>query len=420
MPEVTAASPTWVTYTAPERPFELPPEIEELKLLARRVVDAECIPLESEFLANRCPDNPDVNEGQYEIDGSLPAERWQHLRKVSEETGLYRAWLPAEYGGAGLGVLGSFVLAEELNRSVVELPTALVPPVLFEGNDEQKQRLIEATIVRDERLAFAQTEPDAGSDPGHRMTTSATRCDGGWLINGTKIFITDADRATRIMTLAVTDDQKRQRGGITLFLVDRAAEGLSVEPISTWLSTKPHQFTVHYDNVFVADADVLGGVGNGFALGQMWLAITDRLTRGSLATGILSRGLEIATEWAADRVTFGKPLKDRQAIQWMLVDVLLDLKAIRALSYECAARADAGEDVRTLAAMAKFAGANWGHRSIDRLMQVLGGMGETTEHPFPHWYRILRHGRIGGGTDEIQRVLMSRAIFGEGKSVWQA
>ena len=420
MPEVTAASPTWVTYTAPERPFELPPEIEELKLLARRVVDAECIPLESEFLANRCPDNPDVNEGQYEIDGSLPAERWQHLRKVSEETGLYRAWLPAEYGGAGLGVLGAFVLAEELNRSVVELPTALVPPVLFEGNDEQKQRLIEATIVRDERLAFAQTEPDAGSDPGHRMTTSATRCDGGWLINGTKIFITDADRATRIMTLAVTDDQKRQRGGITLFLVDRAAEGLSVEPISTWLSTKPHQFTVHYDNVFVADADVLGGVGNGFALGQMWLAITDRLTRGSLATGILSRGLEIATEWAADRVTFGKPLKDRQAIQWMLVDVLLDLKAIRALSYECAARADAGEDVRTLAAMAKFAGANWGHRSIDRLMQVLGGMGETTEHPFPHWYRILRHGRIGGGTDEIQRVLMARAIFGEGKSVWQA
>ena len=419
MPEAPASARR-VSYSAPQTPYQLPPEIDELKRLARTIVDAECIPLEAEFLADRCPESRDVNEGQYEIDGSLPAERWAHLRRVAEDTGLYRAWLPEEYGGAGLGVLGAFVLAEEINRSVVELPTALVPPVLFEGNDEQKERLVEATIDRKERLAFAQTEPDAGSDPGNRMKTSATRCDGGWLINGSKIFITDVDRATRIMTLAVTDDEKRQRGGITLFLVDRSTEGLSVEPIPTWLSTRPHQFTVHYDNVFVADDDVLGGVGDGFALGQMWLAITDRLTRGSLATGILSRGLEIATDWASDRVTFGKPLSDRQAIQWMLVDVLLDLKSIRALSYECAARADAGEDVRTLAAMAKYVGANWGHRSIDQLMQVLGGMGETTEHPFPHWYRLLRHGRIGGGTDEIQRILMSRAIFKEGKALWQA
>lgn len=415
-----AATRRWVSYSPPRGAFTLPPEIEELKLIARQIVNAECIPLESEFLANRVPNEYNPNEGQYEIDGSLSSDTWSHLRKVSEDAGLYRAWLPEEYGGHGLGVLGSFVLAEEVNRSIVELPTALVPPVLFEGTDEQKERLVEATIVRRERLAFAQTEPDAGSDPGNRMRTTATRSAGGWLINGSKIFITDADRATRIMTLAVTDDTKRQRGGITLFLVDRAAEGLSMEPIPTWLSNRPHQFTVHYDNVFVADEDVLGGVGDGFALGQMWLAITDRLTRGSLATGILSRGLEIATEWASDRVTFGQPLSDRQAIQWMLVDVLLDLKSIRALSYECAARADAGEDVRTLAAMAKYVGANWGHRSIDALMQVLGGMGETTEHPFPHWYRLLRHGRIGGGTDEIQRILMSRAIFREGRSVWQA
>ena len=409
-----------VSYSAPRGPFELPPEIEELKLVARRVVDAECIPLEAEFLADKCADHHSPNQGQYEIDGSLPADKWDHLRTVSEQTGLYRAWLPEEYGGLGLGVLGAFVVAEEVNRSVVELPTALVPPVLFEGSEEQRERLVEAAITRQERLAFAQTEPDAGSDPGNRMRTKATQCEGGWLINGSKIFITDADQATRIMTLAVTDDEKRQRGGITLFLVDREADGLSIEPIPTWLSTRPHQYTVHYDDVFVSDDDVLGGVGSGFALGQMWLAITDRLTRGSLATGILSRGLEIASEWATDRVTFGKPLSDRQAIQWMLVDVLLDLKSIRALSYECAARADAGHDVRTEAAMAKFVGANWGHRSMDKLMQVLGGMGETTEHPFPHWYRLLRHGRIGGGTDEIQRILMARALFREGKGLWQA
>ena len=420
MTSTSTATRDRVSYSAPDSPFVLPPELQELKTIARQVVDAECIPLEPEFLANHHPDEHSPNQGQYEIDGSLSYDTWDRLRKISEETGLYRAWLPEEYGGLGFGVLGAFVLAEEVNRSLVELPIALVPPVLFEGSDEQRQRLIEPAIQREEHLAFAQTEPDAGSDPGNRMRTSATRTDGGWLLNGSKIFITDADRATRIMTLAVTDPEKRQRGGITLFLVDRSAPGLSIEPIQTWLSTKPHQFTVHYDNVFVADEDILGGVGNGFALGQMWLAITDRLTRGSLATGILTRGLEIATEWASERVTFGKPLSDRQAIQWMLVDVLLDLKAIRALSYECAARADAGMDVRTEAAMAKYVGANWGHRSMDSLMQVLGGMGETTEHPFPHWYRLLRHGRIGGGTDEIQRILMARALFREGKSLWQA
>jgi acyl-CoA dehydrogenase len=165
---------------------------------------------------------------------------------------------------------------------------------------------------------------------------------------------------------------------------------------------------------------VLGEVGGGFRLGQLWLAISDRLTRGSLAAGILSRGLELATEWARERVTFGEALSERQAIQWMLVDVMIDLKCIRAISYECAARADAGEDVRTYAAMAKYLGGNWGHRSVDKLMQVFGGMGEATEHPIPHWYRLLRHGRIGGGTDEIQRMMMARAIMKQGPRLWQA
>ena len=139
-----------------------------------------------------------------------------------------------------------------------------------------------------------------------------------------------------------------------------------------------------------------------------------------MGTGYLTRGLEIAVEWAKERVTFGKPLADRQAIQWMLTDVLMDLKAIRAICYECAARADAGEDVRAYAAMAKYVGANWGHRSMDHIMQILGGIGESLDTPIPHWYHIIRHGRIGGGTDEIQRILMSRAMFKEGKSLWQA
>ncbi len=409
-----------IRYSASDVAFRLPPELEELKLLAREVVDRECIPLEGEFLSDQHAGAQGVNHGQYEIDGSLPAATWDRLRAISEQTGLYRACLPEELGGMGFGVLGAVVLAEEINRSIVELPSALLPPVLLECNAEQSERFLEPIIDRRAAVAFAQTEPDAGSDPGNLMRTRARRDGDDWILNGVKTFITDADRASTIMTLAVTDEAKRQRGGITMFLVDRDTPGLTVTPLKTWLASRVHQYTVFYDDVRVPARDVLGEVGGGFSLGQQWLAISDRLTRGSLAAGILSRGLELAREWVTGRVTFGAPLSDRQAIQWMLVDVLVDLKCIRAAAYDCAARADAGEDVRAYAALAKFVGANWGHRSVDRLMQIFGGIGESSEHPIPHWYRLLRHGRIGGGTDEIQRMLMARAILKQGPRLWQA
>jgi acyl-CoA dehydrogenase len=252
------------------------------------------------------------------------------------------------------------------------------------------------------------------------MRTRAVREGDEWVINGTKTFISRAGRADFHLLLAVTDLEKRQHGGITMFIVDAQSPGISVQPVRTWLSEKPGTFTITYDDVRVPHENVLGEVGGGFRFGQNWLAISDRLTRGSMATGFLTRGLEMAVEWAKNRSTFGVAIAERQAIQWMLVDVFLDIKAIRSISYECATRADRGEDVRTYAAAAKFVGGNWGHRSMDNIMQVLGGLGEVTETPIPHWYRRLRHGRIGGGTDEIQRMLMARAIFKEGVSLWEA
>jgi len=406
-----------VAYSLPEAAFTLPPELNELKLLAREIVDRECIPLEGKFLADE-GGVPGAFGGESFIDGSLPAEDWERLTAISKESGLYTATLPEEYGGMGLGVLGAFVLAEERNRSVVPLPMANVSHILFECTEEQRPKYLDP-IIRGGVFAFAQTEPDAGSDPGS-MKTTAVRDGDEWVINGTKTFITFADQAVFHLVLAVTDPEKRQRGGITMFIVDADNRGISITPLNVWQTKRPHQFTVVYDDVRVPLGNVLGEVGGGFRLGQQWLAVNDRLTRGSMATGFLSRSLEIATEWAKSRVTFGQPLSERQAIQWMLVDVLVDLKCIRAISYECAARADRGEDIRAYAAMAKFVGANWGHRSMDKIMQILGGLGEVTETPIPHWYHLIRHGRIGGGTDEIQRILMSRAIFGQGKELWQA
>ena len=406
----------------------LPPELEQLKLLAREVVQRECIPLEAKFLTHR-PGDPDEGSGPWLetptsrnetlVDGALPRGDWEHLTKVSKEAGLYSATLPEEYGGLGYGVLGSFVLAEEYKRSIVPLPVPEVPPVLFNCTQVQREKYLEPTVRGERWYSVAQTEPDAGSDPGS-MSTRAVRQGDEWVINGTKTFISRADKADFHLVLAVTDPEKRQHGGITMFIVDADTPGISMKPIHTWVAHKPGQFTITYDDVRVPHENVLGEVGEGFRLGQNWLIISDRLTRGSMATGFLTRGLEMAVDWAKNRTTFGKPIAERQAIQWMLVDVLLDIKAIRAISYECAMRADRGEDVRAYAAAAKLVGGNWGHRSMDKIMQILGGMGEVTESPIPHWYRGLRHGRIGGGTDEIQRTLIARAIFSQGPALWEA
>lgn len=408
-----------VSYSPPATPFTLPPELVELRDLVRDVVNRECIPLEAKYLR----DNPEWDgqgaSGEALADGTLPAEDWARLTRIAEETSLDTATLPIEYGGLGYGVLGSFVIAEELNRSIVPLPVKQVFNILFHGNDDQKERYLLPCIRGEKRASFAQTEPGAGSDPGSMRTRAVPR-GGQWLINGSKTFISGADVADFFCLLAVTDPEKKSRGGITMFLVDKDTPGISITPLQTWISRRPHQFSVTFEDVVVSSDQILGDVGGGFALGQQWLAIQDRLTRGSLACGFLSRSLEMAVDYTQNRATFGQPLSERQAIQWMLVDVIMDLKSIRAISYETAARADQGEDVRAFAAMSKLAGGNWGHRSMDKIMQIFGGAGESMDSVIPHWYTQIRHGRIGGGTDEIQRILIQRAIFKQGKQLWQA
>lgn len=410
-----------VNYSAPERMFELPPELKELRDHTRHIVETECIPLEGKFLSNKWAGQSErfLGLGEGQIDGSLPDEDWAHLREVSEQAGLYAIGLPEEFGGGGYGILGDFVVACELHRSVVPLPKAHIPMPLLKGTEEQREKFLYPSLKDEVFMAFAQSEPNAGSDPGG-MTTSAVKDGNGWRINGTKMWISGAAQATHLVVFAVTDEEKRQRGGVTAFIVDRNAPGVSTAPIETWLTSHGHQYMVYLDNVYVDDDRVLGEVGGGFGLGQEFLAIQDRLARASLAIGILSRGLDIAVDWAKNRKTFGKPIAEYQAVQGHLVDAFLDLKTIRHIGYETAARADAGEDVRYLASASKYMGANYGHRSIDKLMQVMGGMGETRDMPFTTWYRLLRHGRIGGGTDEIQRMLIARGLFKEGSKLWES
>ena len=398
----------------------LPPELESLKQTIRRIVTDECVPLEAEYLTNPTLDGVEdegaprgIAEALQGIVGTLGKENWGRLNRISKETGIYTSFVPAEYGGGGMGALGHVVLDEEVHKSIVQLPTSPVPMMMFGScTPEQEREYLLPSIQGDLHYAFAQTEPEAGSDPGGMMQSRAMPDGDDWVINGTKMFISGAATADYILVQAVTDPELRQRGGITMFIVDNPSPGLSFDPIRIWTNpTKSQQHLVHLNNVRVPQTKVLGEVGRGFTLGQQWLVHHDRLLRGSMAIGILSRALDMAIDWAKQRITYGRPIADRQAIQWMLTDVYIDIMTLRATTRETAMRADNGEDVRVEASMIKYCAGEWGCRSIDKIMQVFGGIGETLDMPIPHWYHLLRHARIGGGTSEIHKFVMARALL---------
>lgn len=397
----------------------LSPEIDGLKNMIRQIVRDECVPLEAEYLANPPQEGVDdggpkgIAETVMGVVGSLSPEKWGRLNQVSKETGIFTSFVPEQYGGGGMGALGHVVLDEEIHKSIVQLPTSPVPMMMIGScTPEQEQKYLYPSIQGNLNYAFGQTEPQAGSDPGGMMQTRAVKDGDDWVISGTKMFISGAATADFLLVQAVTDPEKRQRGGITMFIIDNPAPGLSFEPIRVWIvPTRAQQYMVHLDEVRVPQTQVLGEVGMGFTLGQQWLVHHDRLLRGSMALGILSRALEMAIDWAKQRVTYGRPISDRQAIQWMLTDVYIDIMNLRAVTRETAARADQGEDVRVEASMIKYCAGEWGCRSIDKIMQVFGGMGETLDMPIPHWYHLLRHARIGGGTSEIHKFVMARGLL---------
>jgi acyl-CoA dehydrogenase len=398
----------------------LPPELDALKNTIRQIVREECIPLESEFLSHPPQDGVE-NEGAPRgileavpgILGTLPRDKWDRLHRISRDTGIYTSFVPEEYGGGGTGALGHVILEEEVHQSILHLPTSPVPMFMIGAcTPEQEQKYLYPAISGDLYYAFGQTEPQAGSDPGGMMQTRAVRDGDDWVIDGTKMFISGAASSDYLLVQAVTDPEKRQRCGITMFIIDNPTPGMSFDPIHVWtMPSRAQQNLVHLDHVRVPQTQVLGEVGYGFNLGQQWLVHHDRLLRGSMALGILSRALAMAIDWAKQRVTYGRPIADRQAIQWMLADVYIDIMALRALTRGTAQRADQGEDVRVEASMVKYCAGEWGWRSIDKIMQVFGGIGETTDLPISHWYHMLRHARIGGGTSEIHKFVMSRALL---------
>ena len=374
--------------------FHIPPEYESLVNSVRKFREKELMPLESEFL----------------LKGNFSSELRTELEERGRDQGFWALDVPEEFGGQGLGTLGTCLVAEELAKHPSMFEFGGTPePVLYEGNDYQKERYLYPVIQENKRSCYAFTEPGGGSDFAGILTTAVREGDY-WKINGTKIFISHVERADYCILFATTD-QKLGGRGVTCFLVDIGTPGFELSrPIPT-MGDAWEPYELVFNDCQVPDTNRLGEVNGG------WKLAADQLTHGRLKIaayqlGIAQRCMDLAVEWAKQRVTWGKPISTRQGIQWMLADSAVELDAARLLVYRAACMADEGQEIQNEAFMAKLYATEMSQRVTDRCLQIFGGLGYSKELPIQSFYRQVRVWRIGHGTSEIHRWMIARNLLG--------
>ena len=371
-------------------------EEREIRDWVRTFVTKELMPLE-----------PQVLERERNGERGFSLEELRELQEKAKQSGFFGVLTPEEYGGMGLGSLMAALIEIELGRTFVQFKFGGdADNILFHANDAQKKRYLEPTISGERHSCFAITEPGAGSD-ARNIRTSAVRDGDEWVINGEKTFITGGDIADFTMVFAVTDKEKGADGGVTCFLVDRDA-GWTSASIPTMGEWGPASLS--FQDVRVPHSAILGEEGRGFALAMKWIG-KGRFMLPARALGACERLVEMAMEQAKNRVTFGEPIANRQAIQWMIADSAVEIEALRWLVLTAAWQVDHGLDSRQSQSMAKLYGGVQANQIVDRVLQIHGGMGYTRELPVERWYRELRLLRIYEGTDEIQRRTIARNLL---------
>jgi alkylation response protein AidB-like acyl-CoA dehydrogenase len=377
--------------------FSLGDEEKAIRDTARDFIRKEVMPLEQEVLRRERNHQPGLERSEL-----------RELQLKAKKFGFWGLSTPEEYGGMSLPAVMQSLIWTELGRTFVPFRFGgEADNILFYANDEQKKEFLLPTIEGERISCFAITEPGAGSDAAN-IKLSARQDGDDWVLNGEKTFITNGNDADFTIVVAVTDKEKGVRGGgTTAFLVDRAM-GWRSEFIQTMGEGGPASLV--FDNVRVPSRNILGEVGQGFNLGMQWIG-KGRYTIPSHALGIAERALQMALEQARNRETFGKPIGTNQAIQWMIADSEVELEAARWLVLKAAWSIDAGLDPRHSSSIAKLYGAGMVNRVVDRVLQIHGGMGYTRELPIERWYRQVRLYRIFEGTDEMQRLIISRDLL---------
>ena len=376
--------------------FALTDEQKAIRNTAREFIADRVMPWEPEVLRRERRGEP----------GMTPDER-RELQLAARKFGFWGLSTPEEYGGMSLPAVTQALVWTELGRTFVPFSFGgEADNILYHANEEQRAAYLVPTIEGERLSCFAITEPGAGSDAAN-IKTRARRDGSDWIINGEKTFITGGNDADFAIVIAVTDPDAGARAGSTAFLVDRTM-GWTSHLIQTMGEGGPASLV--FDEVRVPSRNVLGVVGQGFELAMAWIG-RGRYLIPARALGAAERLLSMALDHANTRETFGRPIGENQAIQWMIADSEVELEAARWLVLRAAWTVDQGRDARHASSMAKLYGANMANHVVDRVLQIHGGMGYTRELPIERWYREARLWRIFEGTDEMQRLIISRDLL---------
>jgi len=335
------------------------------------------------------------------------------------ELGLFGLSIPEEYGGLGLGTLGECLIYEELTKTNACFRSRIGTSngigsmgILFDGTEEQKHRYLPKIASGEWTACFALSEPEAGSDAGNIQTT-ARRDGDSFVINGLKHFITNGDVADLATVITLTDREKKTRGGITAFVIQKGNPGFYVGTIERKMGLRgSHTCELIFDNCHVPVDNVIGGepmIGKGFKT-AMRVLDKGRLTMGACALGAAQKLLDLSVEYSKERIQFGKPLVRFQSVQNMLADMATEIYAARQMLYHAAWLRDQGNKVIMEASMVKLFCTEMACRVADRALQIFGGMGYMKDLPVERFYRDLRLYRIFEGTSEIQRMVIAREL----------
>lgn len=384
--------------------FTLQEEHRMLQDTVRRFVRQELLPLESLVLQRD-------TQGLTGED-LLPPEVDEKLLEKAKAAGLWGLDVPEEFGGLNLDAFSKCLANEELHKTITPFtfpPDAPNLHMLMQTcTPEQRERYLIPYARGEKRSAIAISEPGAGSDPAGMQTTAVKKGDQ-WVINGRKIWISRAHIADFMIVMALTDKDKRARGGITAFLVDKGTPGLILQrQIPVIGGHAPWEIV--FEDMVVPDSHILGEIGQGFAPMQLRLTVR-RLEIGSWCVGLAQRCLDMMVDYAKQRVTFGQRLADRQSIQWFIADAATDIHAARLMTHHGAWKFDQGQDVRQEASMLKVFATEMATRIADQAMQVHGGMGMSKDLPLEFIYRRLRPMRIFEGPSEVHRWVIARSLL---------
>jgi len=377
-----------------ENIFDLPSEYKELRASVRALSEKEIAP----------------HAQAVDEDHRFPQEAKVALIK----NGLYAAHVPTEFGGDGADALATVLIIEEVARACGS--SSLIPavnklgsmPLILGGSDEQKKRWL-PRLVKGEGFSYCLSESEAGSDAS-AMRTKVERSGDGWVLNGSKKWITNAGESEFYSVIAQGDPSGGTKG-ITAFVVEKSDPGVSFGAPEKKMGMRGSPTReVYFDNVQLGDDRRISEVGQGFALAMNTLDHT-RITIAAQAIGLAQGAFDVATKYAHERQQFGKPIFDFQAIQFMLADMAMNIEAARLLTYSAAIKSENNEkDLRFFSAASKCFASDIAMKVTQDAIQVLGGYGYVTDYPVERMMRDTKLTQIYEGTNQIQRIVMARNL----------